>query len=213
MIEKFLKTISPDSLIDSEYEKIGIGGFYFYASTSEGATKTATVTANPVENGSTINDHIIKNPTTITISGEVADIFIETPEPLLLQGLVPPIGIIQDYLPGRTQTQISKINGMLATANDYYIAADTAIKKGAQLYDFFTDKQADKSITSKFLEFFDTVYESSSILDVECIDKIFKNMAITSFVTNKLNTNNYNFTITLQTIVEAKTTLIQLTQC
>ena len=211
MIEKFLKSVSPDTIIGSEYEKVGIGGFTFYASTAESSTKTATVTANPVESGSTVNDHIIKNPATITLSGEIADVFIESPiTPLTVQELVPAIGIIQDYLPGRTATQLSKINGLLATVDDYFIAADTAINKGAQLYDYFTGNQADTSITSKFLEFFDQVYESNSVIDVECIDKVFKNMAITSFTTTKININNYNFTISLQTIVEAETTLIQL---
>jgi len=213
MIKKFLKTISPDKIIGSDYEKVGIGGFMFYVVTAESATKTATITANPVEDGSTVNDHIIRNPATITISGEVADVFIESPiKPLTIQKLVPAIGIIQDYLPQRTTTQISKINGLLASVDDYFIAADTAIKKGTQLFDYFKNKQAKATKTATFLEFFDTIYESNSVIDVECIDKVFENMAITSFSTAKLNPNNYSFTISLQTIVTAETTVIQLTK-
>jgi len=211
MIENFKKVILPDSLKGSELEKIGIGGFTLYASVSETSTKTATVTANPVENGSMLNDHIIKNPNTISINGEVANVFIETPIiPNTIQKLLPPVGIIQDYLPQRTQTQISKVNGLLATVDDFFTAADVAINKGKQLYNFFTGNEADTSITSKFLEFFDQVYESKSVIDVECVDKIFKGMAITSFTINKTNPNNYTFTISLQSIIKAETTLIEL---
>jgi len=211
MIKDFKEVVLPDTLIGSNYQRIGIAGFIFYASVGETSSKTATVTSNPIESGSMINDHIIKNPTTITIEGEVANIFLETEiRPELIQELVPPIGIIQDYLPQRTQTQTSKINGLLATVDDFFIAADTAIEKGQQLYDFFTGKQADTSITSKFLEFFDQVYESNSVIDVECIDKIFNNMAIVSFIINKANPNNYTFTISLQRITEAETILIEL---
>ncbi len=200
-----------DIVIGSDYEKIGIGGFLFYASGGETSTKTATVTSNPVEDGSPVNDHIIKNPKVISIEGEVADIFIESENrPKLIQEIFPPVGIIQDYLPSRTQTQLGKINGLLATVNDFFTAADVAIGKGVQLYDFFTGVQSDTSITSKFLEFFDQVYESSSLLDVECVDTIYTNMAITSFVVNKANPNNYSFTISLSKVTEVKTTLIQL---
>lgn len=212
MIEKFIKSISPESLVGSDYEKIGIGGFSLYASASESFSKTATITSNPVESGVMISDHIIKNPTNITITGEVADIFIEKPKPLLIQRLVPAIGIIQDYLPSRTLTQIGKVNGLLATANDFYIAADVAVTKGVQLFDLFKGNEADDTITSIFFEFFDAIFETSSVIDVECSDKIFTNMVISSFSTSKLNENNYSFTITLQKIIEAETTLIKLTK-
>ena len=213
MIDEFKKAITPDFLIGSDYERIGVGGFILYASISEVATKTATVTSNPVESGSNVSDHIIKNPTTISINGEVANIFIDDEStPKTIQEIVPPIGIIQDYIPGRTQTQVSKINGLLATVNDFFTAADVAIDKGTQLYDFFTGRDSDASITSKFLEFFDQVHESNSIIDVECIDKIYPNMAITSFTTTKIGPANYTFTMSLQNIVEAETVLIQLTK-
>lgn len=212
MIEQFRKTILPDKLVGSDYEKIGIGGFTMYASVTEVATKTATVTANPVEDGSTLNDHIIKNPDTLTITGEVANVFIKNPIiPITVQEVVPAVGIVQNYLPSRTATQISKINALASNVEDYIEAADSAIDKGAQLFDYFTGKKANTTIGDKFLEFFDTVHESNSTIDVECIDKIYNNMVITSLSTTKLAKGNYTFTISLQKIVKAKTTVIQLT--
>jgi hypothetical protein len=213
MIREFLENNLPESLVGSDYERIGIGGFTFYASVNESASKTATVTANPVENGSTINDHIIKNATTITIEGEVANLYLEPRVlPTSIQEIFPPVGIIQNYLPERTQTQISQINGLISTVDDYISAADEAIEQGQQLYDFFTGKEADQTITAKFLEFFDNVYETNNVIDVECVDKIYNNMVITSFTINKANINNYTFTISLQRIVEAETRLITLTK-
>jgi hypothetical protein len=47
---------------------------------------------------------------------------------------------------------------------------------------------------------------------VECVDKIYTDMAIASFTINKANINNYTFNITLQRIVEAKTRLISLSK-
>lgn len=40
----------------------------------EGASATATVTENPVENGADVNDHIIIQPLTFTVQGVVSDI-------------------------------------------------------------------------------------------------------------------------------------------
>lgn len=213
MIKEFLEQQLPERLANKNVERIGIGGFILYASIKETASKTATITTNPVENGSVLNDHIIKNPTTITIEGEVADIYLQPKIiPSTLQQVFPPIGIIQQYLPGRTNTQISKLNSLITTANDYVSAADEAIDTGTQLYNYFKGKDSDETISQKFLSYFDTVYESRSIIDVECIDKVFNNMGITSFVTTKIDKNNYTFAINLQKIIEAKTTLISLTK-
>lgn len=210
-ISDFKSTILPESSKDSELQPIGIGGFTMYVSLNETATKTATVTTNPVESGSNINDHIIKNPTTVSIEGEVADVFIKTQRTAsTVQNIVPAVGIIQDYLPSRTQTQISKINGLISDVGDFVDKANKAIEKGEQLYNFFEGIDADKPITSKFLEYFDTVYESNSIINIECIDKVFSDMAITSFTTSKIDKGNYSFTITAQKIIKAETRLIQL---
>ena len=211
MIKEFKNTKLPEGSTNVELQPIGIGGFTMYVSLNENATKTATVTTNPVESGSNLNDHIIKNPTTLSIKGEVADVFIQTqPQPSTIQTLFPSVGVIQDYLPDRTQTQISKANGLISSAEDFIDKANNAIEKGNQLYNFFQGIDANLPISSKFLSFFDTVYESNSIISIDCIDKVFTDMAITSFSTSKINKNNYSFTITAQKIIQAETRLIQL---
>lgn len=210
-VKNFKDVLLPETPINSDFQKIGLGNFTTYASINESATKSATVTQNPVEDGSVINDHIIKNPNTISISGEVANVFIENKSrPTFVQNIAPSVGIIQDYLPQRTQTQIGKINGLLQTAEDYFQAADTAIEKGTQLFDLYTGKEANKTISAQFLEFLDQVIESKSVLDVECVDKVYRDMAVTSLVVNKTNPNNYTFTISLQAITVAQTTLVSL---
>lgn len=211
MIQDFKSTILPESSKDAELQPIGIGGFTMYVSLNETATKTATVTSNPVESGSTLNDHIIKNPTTISIEGEVANVFVQTtPQPVTVQTLVPDVGVLLDYLPGRTQTQISKINGLITSTDDFIENANKALDKGNQLYNFFEGIDADLPIVSKFLAYFDLLHESKSIISIECIDKIFTTMAITSFTTSKIDKGNYSFNITAQKIIQAETRLIQL---
>lgn len=212
-IQEFKEAILPETLIGSDYQRIGIGGFYFYAVLSESVTKTATITTNPVEDGSQLNDHIIKNPTSVTIEGEVSKLFIELQNtPQILQRVFEPVGIIEEYLPERTQTQISKINGIIADVNDYYEQVETAIEKGQQIYDFFTDAQAEQTLTQKFLEFFNKVYESKSVLDVECVDTIYNDMGVTSFtvVKPKDEKDTYKFTISLTKIVKAETRVLNL---
>ena len=207
----FKDTILLEKIKDEELSPVGIGAFVMYVSLNETASKTATVTNNPVESGSYLNDHIIKNPTSISIEGEVADVFVQT-QPLsrTVQTTFAPIGIIQDYLPTRTQTQISKINGLVSSAEDVIDKIDLAIEKGDQLYNFYNGIDSDKPISVKFLEYFDTIFESRSIISIECIDKIFSDMAITSFTTSKINQGNYSFTITAQKIVQAETRILQL---
>lgn len=211
MIEDFKNSIPKNEELITE--KVGIGGFTMYVSIAESVTKTATVTTNPIESGSNINDHIIKNPISLTIEGEIADVFIET-QPLqgTVQNLLAPIGIVQDYLPARTQTQISKVNGLLSNLEDFFDKADKLVNQGTQLYNFFSGAESEQTISQKFLTFFDKVYDSNSKIDVNCIDKKFKDMVITSFTTSKINTNNFSFNITLQNIIEVETTLFKLTK-
>ena len=56
-------------------EEVGIGGFTAFAQVSEKFKSSASVPVTYLENGTHVNDHIIREPKTISIEGNVSDLF------------------------------------------------------------------------------------------------------------------------------------------
>ena len=60
-----------------EKQTVGIGGFNLDVRFDSSINFTTVAPENYVEDGSVINDHIINDPITLSISGEVADIHLK----------------------------------------------------------------------------------------------------------------------------------------
>jgi len=103
-------------------EFVGIGGFTTSATVRERFSRSASVPTTYLENGDHINDHIIRNPLTLSIEGNVSDAF-ELPNPAIaaLQEAQAQVGNITQYAPARTQAQLSRVSGI---ANDFISALD-----------------------------------------------------------------------------------------
>lgn len=224
VIRDFIESKIPESIIPKNVEKIGIGGFSLYASISEGVGKTATITQNPVESGSVISDHIIRNPTTITIQGEVGTVFLKRKRlASTVQQLSPPISTILQYAPDRTATQLTKINDVLQTSNDIITEGDRIFTDGTGIYNYFAgasqqqifdpftgEFRSAKDPKEEFMEFVGKLHKSSSIFDIRCVDREFKSFAISSLTTTKDSEGAISFSITAQEIIKVGTNLITL---
>lgn len=188
----------------NDKERIGIGNFTMFVSINETINKSATITSNPIENGSFINDHIIKNPISLNIEGEVADVYVSPAYvPANVDKIFPTVAEIRSYFPERTNIQISKINSLVNNIEDEVSKVNDIINKTQNIYNKFTSSNDD--ITTEFLKFFDKVYEENLIIKVNCVNKIYENMAITDFSISKKNKTSLAFTINLQQIVIVET--------
>jgi hypothetical protein len=61
------------TLIRNRSQRNAIGAFEIDVTVSESHSRSAQVTSNPVEGGSTINDHVINEPKTVTLSGLITN--------------------------------------------------------------------------------------------------------------------------------------------
>jgi len=105
-------------------EEVGIGGFTAFAQISEKFKRSASVPVTYLENGTHISDHIIREPITLSIEGNVSDLFVLPSEPVaILQEHQAQIGNITQYAPARTQAQLSRVSGLV---NDFVSAMDKA---------------------------------------------------------------------------------------
>ena len=106
------RTINVD---DNEY--IGIEGYVTNGILQETIARSQTLTTNPVEDGSVVTDHIIKDPLILSMSIEIADTEIDLDKGLVgvNKRILESVGSIELFLPKRTQTPNNKSNWIIKT--------------------------------------------------------------------------------------------------
>lgn len=127
-INDFLSRQFPDRT-SQNLTSVEIEGFQTLVRVTENVRRTATTTFSYVEDGSFVSDHIISDPIVISISGNVSDIHVVgDPVAKFLGSVQDDISDINQFLPSRTQTQLTKIS---AIANDI-ADAESRILNAAQ---------------------------------------------------------------------------------
>jgi len=164
-------------------QKIGIGGFTAYAAVRHVVNKSLDAPDTPLEDGSFANDHLIKKPVILEVSGLVSDVFIRSAvEATIFRRGLSEIGNISKYLPAQTQTQIAKAASIAIDANNVSKGIQAAISDGKQLLDFIGNKSAGQNNRELFIAALDLYYDNSTVMRIEMPDKIYENMVITSRV-------------------------------
>ena len=189
-------------------EEVGIGGFTAFAQVSEKFKRSASVPVTYLEDGSHVNDHIIREPKTISIEGNVSDLFVLPSEPVaLLQEAQAQVGNITQYAPARTQAQLSRVSGLV---NDFTSAMDKAdalidSAQGAAKYLGLQDSDAQSNIEG-FLAAMKGLQASDKRIKISSSLGSFTDMYITSLEVSRDNQNRaINFTLEAQEIRFAQT--------
>ena len=192
-------------------EFVGIGGFKTAATVKERFTRSASVPTTFLEDGSHINDHIIRNPLTISIEGTVSDLFaLPSPAIAALQEAQAQIGNISQYAPARTQAQLSRVSGL---ANDFVSAldkVDSLIESAqtASAYLGLQDKEADSNIEN-FLSSIAGHQSADSLITISTSFKNYPDMYITSFEATRDNqSKSVSFTMEAQQFRFADTVFV-----
>jgi hypothetical protein len=186
---------------DPGVEVVGIGGFKTVSRVTEVVTMTREIPTTFLEDGSHVNDHIIRNPLSIRIQGTVSNVFqLPSPDVKRLQGVQAQVGNITQYAPTRTQSQISRITGLIGDASALVDRADAIISSGKQAASFlgFTGAEGKTNI-QKFIDFIESTYNSDALIDIDMPHKKYDKMCITSFEWERNNqTDSLEFTIEAQ---------------
>jgi len=193
---------------DSEGEEVGIGGFTTLARVSERFKRNASVPVTYLEDGSHVNDHIIREPLTLSIEGNVSDIFVQPGEGIsALQEAQAQVGNITQYAPARTQAQLSRVSGLVNNFTDAADRVDALIDnaQGATKYIGLQDDTA-KSNIDKFLDAMAGIQASDRLIKISTSFATHQNMYITSLEVTRDNQNKaVDFTIEAQEFRFAQT--------
>ena len=196
-----------------EQEAVGIGGFTTAARVRERVSRSASVPTTYLENGDHINDHIIRNPLTLSIEGNVSDTFaMPNPAIAALQEAQAQVGNITQYAPSRTQAQISRVSGL---ANDFTNAIDKvdAFIESGQIASRYLGQQDDDATSNidSFLSKMSGIQSDNSLITISTSFNNYSDMYITSFEATRDNqSKSVSFTIEAQQFRFADTIFVQI---
>lgn len=173
-----------------EKQTVGIGGFNLDVRLDSSINFTMVAPENYVEDGSVINDHIVNDPITLSISGEVADIHIKPEfDDFVLETLREKIQfkVINTVL---TKQQQQKIQSVV----DKVTGALKLVKKGLDIYNRFNNRNEPtpkyRTIQDDFFDFLELNYINKRLLTIEMPFRNYENMLITSLTITKDNSTN-----------------------
>ena len=190
-------------------EEIGIGGFTALVRVRESYRLTTEVPETPVEDGSFVNDHIIRRPLTITIEGNLADVFIRRSAlATVTTRVLAEIGnVASQFLPPRTQSQIAKAAALGNDVTDALRRLDSVLDAGTQAFNFLGNRDTTtKGLRETFLDHIESYHRAKTVLSIDMPYRRLDNMVITSFVSSTDNVEDTTtFTLEAQQLQYAST--------
>lgn len=166
---------------DTGSEEVGIGGFRMLARTRQTFTYTSQAPTAYLEDGSSASDHIVLDPLTLQIDGSVSDVYVEPQTVTALQRRIQgTVGSFAGYLPGRTQAQIQRINGLSTDVIDKARQIDRVIGDGKQVLSFLGDQRQAVGLREKFIDSMESLHYGKQLVSIDMPFRRFESMRITS---------------------------------
>ena len=167
-------------------EPVGIGGFYFFARVGDETELSSTSPDVTLEKGTTISDTIFNAPLTLSISGNVADLWVseqvsDPPEKVS----VSPRGQADFYGQERNQATIPQINVIEQdTSSTVRDVSDNL--ENSELSRYFGGGGG-QTLPEQFQAFCISVWQSKQLVKIETLYGVYDNMHVQSF---KLNSSD-----------------------
>jgi len=190
----------------SDDEFVGIGGFTTSAIVSERLSRSASVPVTFLENGTHINDHIIRDPLILSIEGNVSDVFA-LQDTVISESAQPAAGNITQYASERTTAQTKIAAGIATDFTSASAEADAKIEsRQIASRDLGQQDKSAISNTDSFLSAIAGQQASNSLITISTTFNNYTNMYINSFEATKDNKNkSVSFTMELQQLRFADT--------
>lgn len=164
--------------------EVGIGGFLFYARVSDSLELSSDSPDLYLENGSIVQDNIIVNPIKLSIEAVIGEVNLKSsPIDDVLKKINANLGNFNDFLPKRTQAQIQKINGLVASAQNKLQQINRYVNAGNQVANVLGHGLLNRNESSHkkdFLDYIEKVYYNKVLIDIKMPYRSYSNMHITS---------------------------------
>lgn len=158
---------------------MGIAGFKAASVTRKTVDAPAQAPTSWLENGSFVNDHIILDPVTQVVEGEVGDVFLQ-PSAFFeaFQEAQAGLGQAVGYLPEQTQAQVQRGVALAATVRDGVNQAQQAINAGQNAAEYFGLQESEKPLGEQFIDTIFAIRKARQLVQVELSGRTWDNMAI-----------------------------------
>ena len=166
----------------------GIAGFKFHLPETEQVTMQNDITDYFIETNSTVNDHIARRPTIVTLTGLQGEYFYSVNEiEDMLATVVPTISLVKQFLPklspATQQNKVKKIEQEASVSGDTdYVIGTTGIAKwqfnGMDLFKLFQDLYKLKSAQTRAYYFFTAMFKAKALMSIETSWQRLDNMII-----------------------------------
>ena len=176
---------------NDQAEIIGIGSFNTLARISEKINRTRATPTSYLESGEPVNDHIIREPLSIQITGEVSDVFAGPVRAnQIVRSAQASLGLVVQYLPTRTQSQISKVSALANDVSNAIEKADRLISPSnfASFISFSND--GGRTNIERFIDTMEGIYASDKLINVDAPFRSYKNMSLSVFDYERNNTTS-----------------------
>lgn len=201
-IEEFILSKLPGIKKVDDKEEIGIGGFTAFVTISEKKNVTASAPDVTLEDGSVIQDTIFLAPIMFDIEGDVSEIHIKrdtTDNPYRKADRI--IGVVNQYLPTRTQAQISKVRDLINDGLNTVRRIDSIIDDGRQILDIFGLTTPGTPIQEQFLDTVERLIQGRQLIQLESPYRVYDKVVLLSIDTTRTNQgDNLRFKITAKQI-------------
>lgn len=159
--------------------EIGIGEFTLFARVSDTTNYKSRSPVSFVEDGSALDDHIINEPLSISIEGEVGDIYLrKSPAEREINRANAAIGQTSIYLPARTQSQLQKINALASTVRDRIREIERLRSLGKNILDKFKGRTDGKSPQEQFIDQMEAAHNQKALIKIDMPFRQYDNMRI-----------------------------------
>ena len=214
VVSNWLNEQIPSDIKVGDNQKVGIGGFTLMVQTKQTSKYESTAPISYLEDGSYANDHVIVKPVVLQITGEVSNIYYNPPKSSQVNRIINQnLGVIESYLPARTQSQINKVQTIVNQANDVVNKIDAIVDDGNQLYSLFGNKSGSKSNSQDFFDTIEKISLSKTPISVDMPYRTYDNMVITGL---SIDTDNQleplSFSIDFIQLRYAKTKFVGVAQ-
>jgi len=194
----FLEQLLNRERLPYPLQQIGIGGFSLFARVNDRLTLKADNPTSYVEDGSPLNDHRVKKPELLTISGSIGDVY-QTPNTLVdrVQSLDNNLGQITQYFPRLTPSQAINFTKVSSNAVSQINKLENLINAGAQANSLLGNiDNLSKPLGEQFLDAMENIHYGSQLVSIQMPYRIYDSMSIKSVIIERSNTSDgVTFTI------------------
>ena len=199
MITEYLNATLPTEFLRSDdLQQIGIAGFFADARITQSEEKTQGIPNIPLEDGSFLNDHLIKQPSIVTIEGSVTNIKVG--------GFpIPDLPLRTPGIPGVNSLFPSPLT---AFQQDVSLPAVITTQSTPNLYGI---APSGLSVPEQFVDHINRIHDAGIVIDIETPFAVLTNMALLTFSTTRTNEDDsIRYVIRAQQLefVKIKTTAV-----